>query len=58
MRCDHCQQPMAPGESKTYDIPGATGPGITIRVHERPCALPASARPKPYPYPQPRDRQR
>ncbi|MFF3955421.1 hypothetical protein ACFYY1_19635 [Streptomyces sp. NPDC001890] len=51
---------MAPGESKTYDIPGATGPGITIRVHERPCALPASARPKPYPYPypQPRDRQR
>lgn len=48
MTCDCCQKPMAPGESKTYDVPGATGPGVTLHVHKEPCSLPVAHRPTPY----------
>ncbi|MCX4734300.1 hypothetical protein [Streptomyces sp. NBC_01363] len=50
MMCDCCQQPMTPEESKSVDIPGATGPGITIHLHKWPCSLPAASRPRPYPH--------
>ncbi|WP_168712367.1 hypothetical protein [Streptomyces sp. A1277] len=40
MICDRCDKPMSPSESKPYDIPGATGPGITIRVHRELCTPP------------------
>lgn len=49
MMCDRCHEPMAPEESKAYEVAGATGPGITIHVHELPCARPAWARPRMYP---------
>ncbi|MFF2964208.1 hypothetical protein ACFVT1_36195 [Streptomyces sp. NPDC057963] len=40
---------MTSEESKAYEVAGATGPGITIHVHEQPCALPACAQPRTYP---------
>lgn len=49
MMCDRCQKPMTAEESEAYEMPGATGPGLTIRVHRRPCSLPVAARPTPYP---------
>ncbi|GGT70781.1 hypothetical protein GCM10010207_81260 [Streptomyces atratus] len=41
MMCDRCHQPVTREESKPYEVPGASGPGITIYVHKRPCALPS-----------------
>lgn len=49
MMCDRCHQPVTREESKPYNVPGASGPGITIYVHKRPCAVPVSAQPQTYP---------
>lgn len=34
MMCDRCRQPMTAEESEPYEIPGATGPGITLHLHK------------------------
>ncbi|MER5847130.1 hypothetical protein ABT126_08705 [Streptomyces sp. NPDC002012] len=39
---------MTRAESKAYEVPGATGPGITIYVHERDCSMPRTTRPRTY----------
>ncbi|MFJ6460115.1 hypothetical protein ACIQM0_03480 [Streptomyces sp. NPDC091387] len=44
MICARCDQPMRPEDSESYDIPGATGPGITILVHKVLCEIPAEQR--------------
>lgn len=49
MMCARCQRPMTAEESKLHEIPGASGPGITLRLHKELCPLPASARPLSYP---------
>lgn len=49
MMCDRCQQPMTAEESKPYEIPGATGPGITLHLHKELCPRLASARATPHP---------
>ncbi len=48
MRCDRCDKPMKPEESEAHMIPGATGPGITVRVHRERCEIPPT-RPRSYP---------
>lgn len=48
MMCERCDQPMTDEESKAYIIPGASGPGLTIRVHKDPC--PSPHRPRTYTY--------
>lgn len=30
MMCDRCDQPIDPGDAKPYEVPGATGPGVTV----------------------------
>jgi hypothetical protein len=52
MMCDRCGEPMPDKEAKAYTIPGATGPGVTIRVHKRLCLVPPT-KPRPYPYTRP-----
>lgn len=48
MRCDHCDRPATPEDSEVVLIPGATGPGVTLRVHRQPCTPPPN-RPRTYP---------
>lgn len=49
MMCDRCHQSLTAEEAERYEVPGATGPGVTLHLHKEPCSLPASARPTPYP---------
>ncbi|WP_371777120.1 hypothetical protein [Streptomyces sp. NBC_01438] len=49
MICDRCDRPMTADDSSAYDIPGATGPGVTITVHRELCTPPP--RPRTYTYP-------
>lgn len=30
MMCDRCDRPIDPGDAKPYEVPGATGPGVTV----------------------------
>ncbi|WP_185993043.1 hypothetical protein [Streptomyces sp. 130] len=48
MICARCEKPMEPDESEVYDIPGATGPGISLRMHRELCD-PAPGQPHRYP---------
>ncbi|MFG2671147.1 hypothetical protein [Streptomyces sp. NPDC048445] len=49
MICDRCDRPMTADESSAYDIPGATGPGVTITVHRELCTPPPRRRTCPHP---------
>ncbi|MEW2127121.1 hypothetical protein AB0891_25715 [Streptomyces sp. NPDC007259] len=49
IRCARCEELMRPEESTVYVIPGATGPGISLRIHRERCESPESTRPRTYP---------
>lgn len=41
MMCDRCGQPIQPGEKTiTRDVQTNSGPGMTVRLHERLCERP------------------
>ncbi|MEE1768749.1 hypothetical protein PUR34_11385 [Streptomyces sp. JV185] len=40
---------MTAEEPTPYEIPGASGPDITLRLHKELCPLPASTWPLSYP---------
>lgn len=48
MICDRCDRPMAPAETETRDMPGASGAGCTLYLHEGRCPAPPSPRPRTY----------
>lgn len=38
MRCARCDEPIRQGERyRTIDHHAASGPGVTLHVHEKPC---------------------
>lgn len=41
MICDHCGQPIRPGEkTRTYTIDSASGGGTDVTLHAKPCKKP------------------
>ncbi|MFF5277585.1 MULTISPECIES: hypothetical protein [unclassified Streptomyces] len=48
MICDRCDRPMTPAETETRDMPGASGAGCTLYLHEGRCPAPPSPRPRTY----------
>lgn len=51
MMCDRCDQPIDPADAKPYEVPGATGPGVTVYLCRERCDVPPPLRPKTYTYP-------
>lgn len=49
MMCDHCDEPIKPGEAETLPIHGDSGGGATVVLHRYPCRPVAAGQPQRYP---------